>query len=97
LSSIERQTIQTFYQGFFDQGIHMQYQIVDQYAIAAAIFDDVVEKEVTVYATVETKSPVTLGQVVIDWTNMSHKKANVSIVLGLKSDVIKEHLKSMLH
>lgn len=96
LSRIERQTVQNWYQGFFEKGIDKMYEVVDQYTVASVIFDDVIDDAVHVFATVETKSPVSFGQLIVDWSDTLGKSNNINIVLKLKSKLIQKRLELML-
>ncbi|XP_053381443.1 uncharacterized protein LOC123556845 isoform X1 [Mercenaria mercenaria] len=96
LSNIEKSVISNFYQPFFDQGICKNYEVVDQYAVASAIFDDVIIEGDAVYASVELRSPLTRGQMVVDWSNVTGNEHNVRIVKKINTEVIEEKLQKVV-
>ncbi|XP_060579042.1 nucleoside hydrolase-like isoform X1 [Ruditapes philippinarum] len=96
LSKIEKNVVSNFYQPFFNQGIDKQYEVVDQYAVACAIFDDVILDEAAVYASVELRSDLTRGQMVVDWSNVTGNACNVRIVKVINMDLILEILKKIV-
>jgi inosine-uridine nucleoside N-ribohydrolase len=96
LSKIEKNVVSNFYQPFFNQGIDKQYEVVDQYAVACAIFDDVILDEAAVYASVELRSDLTRGQMVVDWSNVTGNACNVRIVKVINMDLIQEILKKIV-
>ncbi|KAH3796700.1 hypothetical protein DPMN_150269 [Dreissena polymorpha] len=67
MNRIESYVVKTIYQPRIDAGIEKGYEIVDQCVMA--MFDDVVLRQSHVYASVEVKSPLTLGQTVVDWNS----------------------------
>ncbi|KAK7469724.1 hypothetical protein BaRGS_00036255 [Batillaria attramentaria] len=63
------------------------YRTCDGYAMAAVLDKGVVTKSQAVYATVELTGQLTRGQMVVDWTNLLEKEANISLIQGL--DMVK--------
>ncbi|WAR30400.1 IUNH-like protein [Mya arenaria] len=80
VSMLEENVIKSFYQTLRDSGIDKNYEVVDQFAMAAAIFDDVIMSHELVYSTVELTSGLCRGQMVVDWSNVSKRNPNVTVV-----------------
>lgn len=96
LSNIEKNIVSSFYQQFFNQGINKRYEIVDQYAVASAIFDDVILEDAAVYASVELRSELTRGQMVVDWLNVTGNECNVRIVKRINIDFVQRLLEQIV-
>jgi inosine-uridine nucleoside N-ribohydrolase len=77
---LERQTIETHYKPRSENGGKGTYEFCDQLAVAAAITPEVVRENKQVYATVELKGALTTGQMVVDWSGVLGKPANINLV-----------------
>jgi len=83
ISKIEHNVINNFYKKFHDKGILKDYEMVDQIAVAAAMFEDIVTTKVSVRATVELKGDYSRGMMVVDWNECLSEEPNVDIVTGV--------------
>jgi len=83
ISKIEHNVINNFYKKFHDTGVLKDYEMVDQIAVAAAMFEDIVTTKVSVRATVELKGDFSRGMMVVDWNECLSEEPNVDIVTGV--------------
>ncbi|XP_052806824.1 inosine-uridine preferring nucleoside hydrolase-like isoform X2 [Mya arenaria] len=96
VSMLEENVIKSFYQTLRDSGIDKNYEVVDQFAMAAAIFDDVIISQELVYSTVELTSGLCRGQMVVDWSNVLKRNPNVNVVLKIDMNKILDSYENML-
>jgi inosine-uridine nucleoside N-ribohydrolase len=73
----ECQTIETHYRPPHGKGT---YEFCDPFAVSAAITPEVVRESKPVYAKVELKGALTTGQMVVDWSGVLGKPANINLV-----------------
>ena len=84
--NLEKNVIEKFYLPKINQGHVKNYEVVDQYAVATAVNENIILDETDVYVTVETRGDISCGQMIVDWNNVLQMRPNVKLVLRIDAE-----------
>jgi len=96
ISSIEKFSVEHFYNPKIEKGLMQDYQLADQFAVAVLLNPEIVTESKNVYTTVECTGEFTRGQMIVDWHSKSNREPNVNLVLKVDKTKVGEILRRAL-